>query len=316
MRFGRNMEEEKQVLKILKAAGWYEGRKIDVSEQLKLYEECGFEVFDILPRFLEEFDGIHFDDIRHFEENREADYYSNKEIVKRNCFDIRYILSWELIGLENSPESKRKIVNRYCGIKGHINEKYVPIGHTGQMEYSLYLTETGKIVSDIGVKGMSIEEAIKNIVLCCGKCPWEDFNQNFSKLTYEQVISQGEKSVREPKVGRYMQENIQTEQSEEVVLYDLYDSGTIKHYYHFIPKGKCTYCAWVRKVEFYESGKIKSYSYVRSNKDGVVVIEWYESGMIKSRTFYREKRIRSILYDENGVYLMDDVQEVADGISL
>ena len=182
MRFGRNMEEEKQVLKILKAAGWYEGRKIDISEQLKLYEECGFEVFDILSRFLEEFDGLHFDDIRTYEENREADYYSNKEIVKRNCFDIRYLLGWDLEGLENSPESKRKIVNRYRGIKGHINEKYVPIGHTGQMEYRLYLTETGKIVSDRIVEGMSIEEAIKNIVLCCGGCSLHDFSQSFSKL--------------------------------------------------------------------------------------------------------------------------------------
>jgi len=193
MRFGRNVEEEKQVLKILKAAGWYEGRKIDVSEQLKLYEECGFEVFDILPRFLEEFDGIHFDDIRTYEENREADYYSNKEIEKEHYFDIRYLLGWDLIGLENSPERKKKIVNRYRGIKGYINEKYVPIGQTGNMEYTLYLTETGKIVSDISVEGVSIEDGIKNIVLCCGGCLWDAFNQSFSKLTYEQVISQGEK---------------------------------------------------------------------------------------------------------------------------
>lgn len=41
--------------KILEEAGWYEGRKIDISEHIKFLEDMGYEVFDALKKWLEEF---------------------------------------------------------------------------------------------------------------------------------------------------------------------------------------------------------------------------------------------------------------------
>ncbi|EJS11482.1 hypothetical protein IKS_05370 [Bacillus cereus VDM062] len=36
----------------LKKAGWYEGRKIDISENVKFLEERGFEVFESAKKFI------------------------------------------------------------------------------------------------------------------------------------------------------------------------------------------------------------------------------------------------------------------------
>lgn len=39
----------------LKKAGWYEGRKIDITEQVKFLENLGYEVFDAAKKFMEEY---------------------------------------------------------------------------------------------------------------------------------------------------------------------------------------------------------------------------------------------------------------------
>ncbi|MCH5349757.1 MAG: SUKH-3 domain-containing protein [Oscillospiraceae bacterium] len=39
----------------LEKAGWYEGRKIDITEQEKFLEDLGYEVFDAAKRFMEEY---------------------------------------------------------------------------------------------------------------------------------------------------------------------------------------------------------------------------------------------------------------------
>ena len=36
-------------------AGWYEGRKIDISEQVEFLEGLGYEVFDAAKKFMEEY---------------------------------------------------------------------------------------------------------------------------------------------------------------------------------------------------------------------------------------------------------------------
>lgn len=46
------LEETK---KVLMDAGWYEGRKIDISKHIEFLEDMGYEVFDELKKFLQEF---------------------------------------------------------------------------------------------------------------------------------------------------------------------------------------------------------------------------------------------------------------------
>ncbi|WP_180230678.1 SUKH-3 domain-containing protein, partial [Bacillus pseudomycoides] len=49
------MEISNKTIEGLKKAGWYEGRKIDISENVKFLEERGFEVFESAKKIMEEF---------------------------------------------------------------------------------------------------------------------------------------------------------------------------------------------------------------------------------------------------------------------
>ena len=49
------MNISNKTIEVLKEAGWYEGRKIDISENVKFLEERGFEVFESAKRFMEQF---------------------------------------------------------------------------------------------------------------------------------------------------------------------------------------------------------------------------------------------------------------------
>ncbi|PEA81595.1 hypothetical protein COL60_24935, partial [Bacillus pseudomycoides] len=49
------MKISNKTIEELKKAGWYEGRKIDISENVKFLEERGFEVFESAKKFMEEF---------------------------------------------------------------------------------------------------------------------------------------------------------------------------------------------------------------------------------------------------------------------
>ncbi len=46
----------------LQKAGWYEGRKIDVSHYEKMFTELGYEFFPAARRFLEEFGDLYIND--------------------------------------------------------------------------------------------------------------------------------------------------------------------------------------------------------------------------------------------------------------
>ena len=46
---------EANVKEILVRAGWFENRKIDITDYVKILESAGYEVFDAARKFLEEF---------------------------------------------------------------------------------------------------------------------------------------------------------------------------------------------------------------------------------------------------------------------
>ena len=46
--------------KLLKKAGWYEGRKIDITNYVRSLEDSGYEVFDAAREFLEEYGELEF----------------------------------------------------------------------------------------------------------------------------------------------------------------------------------------------------------------------------------------------------------------
>lgn len=46
----------------LRKAGWYPGRKVDISDQIECWESHGYETFDAAVKFMEEYGKLHIND--------------------------------------------------------------------------------------------------------------------------------------------------------------------------------------------------------------------------------------------------------------
>lgn len=148
-----NLRFDTAVISALKKAGWYEGRKLDITEKVKRLEALGYEVFEEAKLFLEEFDDLKM--------LQEAPYYDNDEEYPRyNRFNV----SWFLDYLEKeSPEDREWIIENQL-TEPKAKEKTIPIGELSDGYMYLFITESGRIITDITIEGNSIEEGITNLV--------------------------------------------------------------------------------------------------------------------------------------------------------
>ncbi|MEE1124669.1 MAG: SUKH-3 domain-containing protein [Acutalibacteraceae bacterium] len=299
----------KEVLEMLMRAGWYEGRKIDVTEQLKRYENCGFEIFDALPKFLEEFDKLYFCKYRTFNEYKKEmlknDYSSYSPT--RDYFDAEkamYIDKEEY----DTPEKIKAIINnrKYTRIAKELKERFVPIG---QAYIDLYLTESGKIYMDVGPftrLGVTIEEGITHLILDSGGCSLDIIDQNLGILSNDEIISNGEYSEAEPDINDFETNAINADKK-DYIMYSKYDNGNIKHYYllRTHDHGFSVY-QYICKVTYYESGKVKDYSRKRVNKEDIDKYEWYENGEVKTVIYYRTDYTIYRKFAENGAFIGEE----------
>ncbi len=46
----------------LRKAGWYPGRKVDISDQIEFWESLGYQTFDAAVKFMEEYGKLHITD--------------------------------------------------------------------------------------------------------------------------------------------------------------------------------------------------------------------------------------------------------------
>lgn len=296
----------KEVLETLMRAGWYEGRKIDVTEQLKRYEACGFEIFDALPKFLEEFDKLYFCKYRTFNEYKKEMLKNNysSHIPNRDYFDAEkamYIDKEEY----DTPEKVKAIINnrQYTRIAKELKERFVPIG---QAYIDLYLTESGKIYMDVGPfirLGMTVEESITHLILDSGGCSLDIIDQNLGILSNDEIISNGEYSEAEPDINDFETNAINADKK-DYIMYSKYDNGNIKHYYllRTHDHGFSVY-QYICKVTYYESGKVKDYSRKRVNKEDIDKYEWYENGEVKTVIYYRTDYTIYRKFAENGAFI-------------
>ncbi|WFD08958.1 SUKH-3 domain-containing protein [Tepidibacter hydrothermalis] len=121
------LEETKRVLK---KAGWYEGRKIDISEHIKFLQNMGYEVFDALKKFLEEYG------------------------------DLKIVLEYEPFDEdddENTMEYSTYIKDIIGPYKKNINqdkkvgEKTIPIAEIANGEILAYISESGEFYTYEGL---------------------------------------------------------------------------------------------------------------------------------------------------------------------
>ncbi|MED1436776.1 SUKH-3 domain-containing protein [Bacillus mycoides] len=136
----------------LKKAGWYEGRKIDISENVKFLEERGFEVFESAKKFMEEFGELRI--------NVEKIWPDGLVISKHTtCIkEVICVLDSSCFGLEN-----------------FIDDKVIPIGSLYNFEIDLYISESGRIFESTGWAGENALEALDNIFREKGTVIWDKF---------------------------------------------------------------------------------------------------------------------------------------------
>ncbi|WP_242227416.1 SUKH-3 domain-containing protein [Bacillus cereus group sp. BfR-BA-01315] len=136
----------------LKKAGWYEGRKIDISENVKFFEERGFEVFESAKKFMEEFGELRI--------NVEK-IWPDGLVISKHTTCIK-----EVIGVLDSS----------CfGLENFIDDKVIPIGSLYNFEIDLYISESGRIFESTGWAGENALEALDNIFREKGTVIWDKF---------------------------------------------------------------------------------------------------------------------------------------------
>lgn len=110
---------EKQVKKILGQSGYEENRNVDISEILKLYDECGYVYNEQQKKFMERYAYL----------------------------EIRYNHSiWnQEISLRLNPIEAQKVIeiNRVCEYNEFLDDKLLIIGDIEQDNMTLFLSEKG-----------------------------------------------------------------------------------------------------------------------------------------------------------------------------
>ena len=114
----------------LQKAGWYEGRKIDVSHYEKRFTELGYEFFPAARRFLEEFGDLHIVDrlnLDYIKPGCIGTNTSSTELERLNC-----LLMW--YGDELFEE---------------VGKKVIPVARIDYMNIDIYISEDGKFYEGV-----------------------------------------------------------------------------------------------------------------------------------------------------------------------
>ena len=119
---------EDKTIKLLKKAGWYEGRKIDITKQVEFLQKEGYEVFDAAKKFLEEYGEL----------NMKVDYidYEGEKDYDEHTTDFD-TMSFYWKGCYNYDEKA--------------GEKTIPVCNLFRSEFIVCISESGKLFIDMGM---------------------------------------------------------------------------------------------------------------------------------------------------------------------
>jgi len=121
----------------LKDAGWYPGRKIDITKYIYELEEEGFVVFNKAKDFLQEFGGL---GIKYKKSTGIEEYH--------------VIIPSYGVGSEGRDPQFDEAFN----VERWANERVVPVGVIYRQNMNLYITESGRFSSGPAVLGNNFEE--------------------------------------------------------------------------------------------------------------------------------------------------------------
>ena len=131
-----------KAIEVLKKAGWYEGRKIDITENVKFLEERGFEVLDKAKKFMEEFGELKIN-VQTVRKDGSIKVSKHSTCIKDvvGCLDARNF-----------------------GLEDYVKEKLMLIGNLYNGDIDLYISESGRVYMLIGWVADSVWEAWDKII--------------------------------------------------------------------------------------------------------------------------------------------------------
>lgn len=124
---------EEKVMKLLKRAGWYENRKIDITDQVKMLESSGYKVFDAAKKFMQEFGEL--DIIAKYIDLGEEDYDEHTTRYE----DMKY-------SYERSTNYDEKV-----------GERTIPVCRLYSGEYVVCISESGRFFIRQGMSAKDID---------------------------------------------------------------------------------------------------------------------------------------------------------------
>ena len=149
------MSISEKTYKVLKEAGWYPGRKIDITETVKYLEDKGFEVLDSAKKFMEEFGELNLKVERQFKDGSIA--------ISKHTTCIKYV-----VGCGSACDFFLDEVKK---------EKVMLIGALSNFGTDLYISESGRVYKMIGWVGDNVWEAWDNIINEKNTIIWDKFKE-------------------------------------------------------------------------------------------------------------------------------------------
>lgn len=118
---------EQTTIKLLKRAGWYENRKIDITNHIKSLKDNGYEIFDAAYTFLQEYGDLKFTLQCEFRGKISEDIHST-------CYDdMKYYY-------EHNANYNEKV-----------GERTIPVCRLDSGEYIVCISESGKFFISEGM---------------------------------------------------------------------------------------------------------------------------------------------------------------------
>lgn len=147
------MERLQITLEVLKKAGWYEGRKINVDYIQEFLINRGYEIFPPVKAFLEEFGMIEIMDGETNIFNRDRFHTDTKRTIG-----------------DYLPQGSLKAEEQYA------RERLVPVGEIRNGYLRILISESGKMYCDTGKLGNDFGEGWESIITHNGFRAWGSFD--------------------------------------------------------------------------------------------------------------------------------------------
>ncbi|GAA0076994.1 SUKH-3 domain-containing protein [Clostridium sp. CTA-5] len=119
---------EEKVKKVLIRAGWIENKKIDITNQVKILESNGYEVFEAARKFMKRFGELHI-------RAKYIDFFGKEDYDEHStCYeDMKYYY-------EHNANYNEKV-----------GEQTIPVCELYQGEYIICISESGKFFVSEGM---------------------------------------------------------------------------------------------------------------------------------------------------------------------